>query len=89
MPEPNEKEKQTIENEKPKYIQVGIKVNGENRPFWTTGELLAMAQDCEKLFDREDVDMNLNFHGTGTLVSAIWENSTTKQLKHYTEVLDI
>tara|TARA_R100001086_G_scaffold190829_1_gene108209 strand:- start:82 stop:2376 length:2295 start_codon:yes stop_codon:yes gene_type:complete len=89
MPEPNEKEKQTIENEKPKYIQVGIKVNGENRPFWTTGELLAMAQDCEKLFDREDVDMNLNFHGTGTLVSSIWENSTTKQLKHYTEVLDI
>ena len=89
MPEPNEEEKQTIENEKPKYIQVGIKVNGENRPFWTTGELLAMAQDCEKLFDREDVDMNLNFHGTGTLVSAIWENSTTKNLKHYREILEL
>ena len=48
-----------------------------------------MAQDCEKLFDREDVDMNLNFHGTGTLVSAIWENSTTKNLKHYREILEL
>ena len=89
MPEPSEKEKKIIENEKPKYIQVGIKVNEKNLPFWTTGELLAMAQDCEKLFDREDVDMNLNFHGRDTLVAAIWENSTTKNLKHYRDILEL
>jgi hypothetical protein len=33
--------------------------------------------------------MNLNFHGRDTLVAAIWENSTTKNLKHYREVLDL
>ena len=35
------------ETPRPKYIQVNVK----DKTYWTTGELLAMAQDCEKVFN--------------------------------------
>ena len=70
---------------KPKYLKVGVK----DQEFWTTGELIAMAQDCEKLFSKEDVDMKINFHGENTLVAACWELSPVHQLKHYHQVLDL
>jgi len=79
------KEKTDTEQTKPKYMQVEI--NGHK--FWTTGELLAMAQDCEKLFDNMEMDMGINFHGEGTLASAVWEQSKRGQEKHYSELLDV
>ena len=44
------------EEPKPKYLQVTVR--GEN--YWTTGELLAMAQDCEKVFSDEGLE-ELNY----------------------------
>jgi hypothetical protein len=73
------KEKIDEKNNKPKYMQVEI--NGYK--FWTTGELLAMAQDCEKLFDNTDMDMGFTFHGTGTLASEVWKISKRGQEKYY------
>jgi len=86
FPEPSEEEKEKLlEDGKPKYLKVGIK----DKEYWTTGELIAMAQDCEKLFSKEDVDMKINFHGEDTLVASCWELSPVHQLKHYHQVLDL
>ena len=66
MPEPPDEDKdQKMEDGKPKYLKVGVK----DQEFWTTGELIAMAQDCEKLFSKEDVDMKINFHGENIIAS--------------------
>ena len=57
------------EEPKPKYLLVNVR--GEN--FWTTGELLAMAQDCERVFNDTTMNMTLNFYGKNTLVNALWK----------------
>lgn len=71
------------EKEKPKYF----KVEHSGNHFWTTGELLAMAQDCEKLFDATEPDMAITFHGENTLVSSLWEVSKRGKQKTYSEFL--
>jgi len=86
LPEPSDEEKKVMmDDKKPKYLKVGV----EDKEFWTTGELIAMAQDCERLFAKEDVDMRLNFYGEDTLVAACWKLSPVHQLKHYNQVLDL
>ena len=62
------------EEPKPKYFKVGV---GEQY-FWTTGELLAMAQDCERTFNDPPMEMNLNLFGEDTLVTALWNVSPKK-----------
>jgi len=62
---------ETTEDGRPKYFKVEI----DGDVYNTTGELLAMAQDCEKLFDREDVDVNYIFHGRDTLISSVYRIS--------------
>ena len=57
------------ESPKPKYIQVNVK----DKTYWTTGELLAMAQDCEKVFVDPGLDGVLSFHGKDTMVAALWK----------------
>ena len=69
----------TMEDGKKKYMRV--ETNGYE--FWTTGELLAMAQDCEKLFNNKDIEMNINVYGEGTLVSEVFKNSLRSQKTHY------
>tara|TARA_R100001369_G_scaffold31360_2_gene55707 strand:- start:179 stop:514 length:336 start_codon:yes stop_codon:yes gene_type:complete len=74
MEEPTkEQQKETTgaedEEPRPKYFRVGI---GETQ-YWTTGELLAMAQDCERTFTNPPMEMSLNLYGEGTLVSALWD----------------
>ena len=74
MEEPTkEQQKETTgaddEEPKPKYIKVGV----GNKNFWTTGELLAMAQDCEKTFADPPMEMNLNLFGEDTLITALWD----------------
>ena len=73
MEEPTkEQQKETTgaddEEPKPKYIKVGV----GDKNFWTTGELLAMAQDCERTFADPPMEMNLNFFGEDTLITALW-----------------
>ncbi len=58
----------------PRYMHVEI--GGEK--FWTTGELLALAQDLEKLFERKDYTLNLSFHGKDTLAAAVWKGGYYK-----------
>jgi hypothetical protein len=69
----------TMEDGKKKYMRV--ETNGYE--FWTTGELLAMAQDCEKLFNNKDIEMNVNVYGEGTLVSEVFKNSLRSQKMYY------
>ena len=69
----------TMEDGKKKYMHV--ETNGYE--FWTTGELLAMAQDCEKLFNNKDIEMNINVYGEGTLVSEVFKNSLRSQKMYY------
>jgi hypothetical protein len=69
----------TMEDGKKKYMRV--ETNGYE--FWTTGELLAMAQDCEKLFNNKDIEMNINVYGEGTLVSEVFKNSLRSQKTYY------
>ena len=70
---PKEQRKETTgaedEEPKPKYLQVNVR--GEN--FWTTGELLAMAQDCERVFNDTTMSMSLNLYGENSLVNALWK----------------
>jgi len=84
LTEEMKKEVTDTENNKPKYMQV--ETNGSK--FWTTGELLAMAQDCEKLFDNTNMDMGITFHGENTLCSEVWKQSKRGKEKYYSELLD-
>jgi len=65
---------------KQKYMRV--ETNGVH--FWTTGELLAMAQDCERLFSNKDIEMNLYVYGENTLVSEVFKSSTQYDKTDYT-----
>lgn len=67
------------EDGKQKYLQV--ETNGQK--FWTTGELLAMAQDCERLFNNKDIEMNIHLYGEGTLVNAVFDGSYHSQKKYW------
>ena len=74
MEEPTEEQKKETtgaedEEPKPKYFRVGV----GNKNYWTTGELLAMAQDCERTFTNPPMEMSLNLFGKDTLVSSLWE----------------
>lgn len=84
----DEMKKQTMDSgdgqKKPKYFQV--ETGGHK--FWTTGELLAMAQDCEKLFDNMELDMGVTVHGDMSLVQAVFENSKRGKEKHYEELMN-
>jgi hypothetical protein len=50
--------KERDEEDRPKFLNVET----NDVLFWTTGELLAMAQDCEKLFNSEQVEMNVTLY---------------------------
>ena len=84
VPEVTEEMKKEKTSGKPKYF----KVETNDVYFWTTGELLAMAQDCEKLFDDKNMDMSIKVHGTNTLVSEVWKNSLKAKEKYYYEMID-
>jgi len=76
MEEPTDEQKKETtgaedEQPRPKYFKVSV----NKQEFWTTGELLALAQDCEKYFNESPMEMDINFHGENTLVSALWKLS--------------
>jgi len=63
------------EEARPKYFKVGV----GDKFYWTTGELLAMAQDCEKVFSDKSMGILYNFHGENTLVADLWKLSEDRQ----------
>lgn len=88
VPEPADEEKSdTITShdgkEREKYLKV--KINGKE--FWTTGELLAFAQDCERMFDKVDMDTELDFIGSGTLCAETWVNRKIRPLSSLQEIV--
>ena len=62
---------------KPKYIEVSV----DEKKYWTTGELLAMAQDCEKVFQDEGLEGVLSFHGKDTMVADLWDIQQKKKTR--------
>ena len=82
----DEMKKEKIRDKQPKYIPVEL--NDKN--FWTTGELLAMAQDCEKLFESTDVEMNIVVHDDKkeTLIGEAWRTSSKFDYHHYSHRID-
>jgi len=82
--EPTDKEKTETtgdleggETPKPKYIQVNVK----DQTYWTTGELLAMAQDCEKVFNDPGLEGVLSFHGKNTMVGDLWDIKESQETR--------
>ena len=63
------------EDPKPKYLQVTVK----DQNYWTTGELLAMAQDCERVFSDATMNLSISFYGENTLVSSLWDLQQEQQ----------
>jgi hypothetical protein len=70
----DEQKEQKDEEGRPKYIHV--ETGGEK--FYTTGELLALAQDLEKMFEEKALQLNLRYYGKNSLVSQLWEQSFYK-----------
>ena len=64
---PNEQD----EEGRNKYLHV--ETGGEQ--FYTTGELLALAQDLEKMFENKNLNLNIQFHGKHTLASQVFNQS--------------
>ena len=65
---------------KKKWLKVGIlnEKTGKEKKFYTTGELLALAQDFESLLERDqEVDMDLYVYGDG-MVPTIFKTSNYK-----------
>jgi hypothetical protein len=62
---------------KPKYMEVNV----NEKTYWTTGELLAMAQDCEKVFADEGLEGVLSFHGENTMVADLWDINKERQTR--------
>ncbi len=75
--------KEKLEGGRNKYMKV--ETNGSE--FWTTGELLAMAQDCEKLFDNDAIEMNIFMHSENTLVSEVFKSSKQADKVYYTNLI--
>ena len=68
--DPSEADQKALDEEgKPKYLNVSV----GDKSFWTTGELLAGAQDLEKLFKTcKDMDLDIQFKGAG-MGQEIWD----------------
>jgi len=87
FPEPADKEKNDkISSHDGKEREKYLSVNLNDVNFWTSGELLAMAQDCERLFDKTDLDIEIDFVGDGTLCSETWKNRKLRPLKDIKDV---
>ena len=80
----DEMKEEKLEDGKPKYMPV--ETNGVD--FWTTGELLAMAQDCERMFNDQSIEMNISLYGENTLVSEVYKNSYHAQRETYLDCFD-
>ena len=84
-----EDHKDKREDGQPKYMHVGVETGKKDQPkFWTTGELLALAQDVEQMLDSDVLDLNIAIYCEG-LVNSVWQDRLKKGYKrrYYTEIL--
>ena len=83
---PSKKEQKLKTEGSPKFLEVNV----GGKSFWTTGELLAQAQDFEKLVQRFDVDLDIEVLGSG-MIPELWklQQSKKEKLQPYTELLDV
>ena len=58
----------------PKYIHVET----GGKKFYSTGELLALAQDLERMWEEKELQLNIKYYGKDSLVAQIWEQSFYK-----------
>ena len=81
--EPKDKDEADLYGKK-KWIKTGVlnKKTNEEKIFWTTGELLALAQDFERLLEKENTDMDLYVYGGG-MVPTIFEASNYEYLPQF------
>ena len=90
MEEPTEKQMEETtgaEDEEPKSKYMKVTVN--DKDFWTTGELLAMAQDCERTFRDDNSAINFTYHGEETMVAELWRIiESERPLPNFKEVFD-
>ena len=84
--EPENKD-ELAEDGRKKWLKVSV--GEDNKPYWTTGELLAQAQDFEKLMQREEIDLDIYVHGDG-LVKALWDDGLKDKIEKttYKEIFD-
>tara|TARA_Y100000114_G_scaffold61891_1_gene56738 strand:+ start:1818 stop:3449 length:1632 start_codon:yes stop_codon:yes gene_type:complete len=84
--EPENKD-ELAEDGRKKWLKVSV--GSTNKSYWTTGELLAQAQDFEKLMQREEIDLDIVVHGDG-LIPALWEDGLKDRSKilSYRELFD-
>ena len=69
----------------PKYMHVEI----DDVNYWTTGELLALAQDLEKMLEKKDLALNLKFYGENSLARGVWDMSHySKNFKTFKEYMN-
>ena len=73
---------------KQKWLKTGIldEETNEEHVFYTTGELLALAQDFEALLQKEGTDMDLHVYGRG-MAPTIFRTSKYKNLPPFEEGL--
>jgi hypothetical protein len=84
--EPKNKD-ELAEDGRKKWLKVSV--GEDNKTYWTTGELLAQAQDFEKLMQREEIDLDIHVHGDG-LVKALWDDGLKDKIEKttYKEIFD-
>lgn len=82
--EPTEAQKlQTVQGN-PKWFRVGTDPDPDKgRKWWTTGELVALAQDVDELAGRQDLDANIEWHGE-SLAREMWDARGRRNLEDYT-----
>ena len=73
---------------KQKWLKTGIldEETNEEHVFYTTGELLALAQDFEALLQKEGTDMDLHVYGRG-MAPTIFRTSKYENLPPFEEGL--
>ena len=70
----DEQKSEKDEGGNPKYIHVET----GGKKFYSTGELLALAQDLERMWEEKELQLNIKYYGKDSLVAQIWEQSFYK-----------
>jgi len=81
--DPSAEELAKQQNGMPKWFRVGTDPDPETgRKWWTTGELVALAQDVDELARREGLDIEINWHGE-SLAKEMWDIAGRQNLPEY------
>ena len=82
--EPTDAQKlQTVQGN-PKWFRVGTDPDPDKgRKWWTTGELVALAQDVDELAGRADLDAYIEWHGE-SLAREMWDARKRRNPEDYT-----